>query len=363
MSKPSRSPRANKGRNTKKMKLSQASPTSTSSPSLDSLADNILLTIAKFCGARDFVRLSRSSKSLHTLLMQEKVVEDVIRIGNAEIQRHRSSRILTSKSSAPMRVDSLEQLALYESAKTIGLLEDNRYHFYAHRERKGSSYDSEGEGEFCEEPDEDCDEDCDYGDEMEEDDEKDAFIGPSVALLVAVRKLLKENPSATVVLEAHSNHWGGDAQKYTNYHVKLVSESLLYQPTFYLLPQSIKTRSKEESLSKNRIKLRSWGNRSVRSINRSKHPFQFEGDGWVEIFVCIKGEREELELPPRPGYYRDLTGQNPFKKYDQFDHIREEVGEGKYGELDMHLDSVVNRVRGGEYDDAIMNRKLEGYYD
>jgi hypothetical protein len=113
--------------------------------------------VAKLCRVRDFVVHSRASKRLRELFMRRETVSDVIQNGNSA---------LPLCSSKPIVVGTLEQLAFYESAKEHNLLEENRFVYDPH------SRDS------------------------------------SIGVISAVRSILREHPSATVELNAHS-HWGG----------------------------------------------------------------------------------------------------------------------------------------------------------
>lgn len=92
----------------------------------DDIVVKIGKTVAKFCGLRDFVFLSRASKRLKRLLTDsEETVSDVIRI---RIDCSYSSYFLSS----PCSVCTLEQMGFYESCVAAGhhylLEETNKFH-------------------------------------------------------------------------------------------------------------------------------------------------------------------------------------------------------------------------------------------
>jgi len=92
----------------------------------DDIVVKIGKSVAKLCGLRDFVSLSRASKRLKRLLIDsEETVSDVIRI---RIDCSYSSYFLSS----PFAVRTLEQMGFYESCVAAGhhylLEETNKFH-------------------------------------------------------------------------------------------------------------------------------------------------------------------------------------------------------------------------------------------
>ena len=125
-------------------------PTPKASPSLESLPDDVLvaigLSVAKLCGARDYLALSKTSNRLqHLLVDSHETVHEILRFKTAWMHRSlalpswcnnsknnsksRQSRCrqTTTRSAAPAVVaQSLEQLQVYESLESLELLEEHR---------------------------------------------------------------------------------------------------------------------------------------------------------------------------------------------------------------------------------------------
>lgn len=83
-----------------------------------SVSDDIMVEIAKYMAAQDYLLLLKVSKKLNRLLKTEAIVSKMIDHWNLEINRNRDSILLPSHS-APIEILSLEELEEY-----FGMIED-----------------------------------------------------------------------------------------------------------------------------------------------------------------------------------------------------------------------------------------------
>jgi len=149
-----------------------------------------------------------------------------------------------------------------------------------------------------------------------------------VAFVNSVREILLKNPSAVVVLDAHSGNRNNVtpplSYRHTEYYAKQISDVIMFQePEIpYIL---------------DRIAIRSWGHRMTYEVSRSQHSYAAkarEGKGWVEFYIRM-GPVGEFELPARPEYhfgipipheqeYDDLLGLGIPKEHDDDEDSEDE---------------------------------------
>ena len=207
----------------------------------------------------------------------------LLSIGNTRISNNRSSERLSSSSTEHIVVDTLEQLAFYESAKEQNLLDNNRYVIQIDNKVDDSS----------------------------------------AAVLRAVKIILRKHPSTSVVLEVHSGllfHEPTSQESSRDFAVDFglkVGTAVMEDPdpnnpeafTVWLY---------------DRISVRAWGKRMTEKVSASQDPLRETVArhpclGWVEIFLRIQGAGFELELPPRPDFYVGI----PFPKEQTLDDLEQ----------------------------------------
>ncbi len=96
----------------------------------DAILVRIGISVAELCGLGDFLSLSLTSKHFYGLVMDSKetvTISEIIRIRTIEEEESSNNKIwLPSYSLRPLRLRTLQQLALYESLKKLNLLSENR---------------------------------------------------------------------------------------------------------------------------------------------------------------------------------------------------------------------------------------------
>jgi len=253
--------------------------------SISGLPDAILVhignTVAKLCGVRNFVRLSQTSKRLRRLLIDsQETATNVLRIRTAQININHSNTIVSSLSSTPIILRTLEQLALYESCCGC----------YGECLEKGAPQPSNVLEKNL----------ISWMSEDEFDD-----------LVDAVQTILEKNPSASVLLDLHT---GSDDTLVTD----PAPIGMKFLRAILNIPASCRYDPMDPRFQ--RVSMRNWERRVTETViaSKSKEPYAQNaksGGGWVEIFLRIEErypyEPEymntiQLELPPRPDFYKTL---------------------------------------------------------
>ena len=265
--------------------------------SMSALPDEILarigITVAKLCGAREFVRLSRVSKRLKKVLLDsksEEMIPEIIRIRSSFIDH--SAMLLPSFSSLPIKIHTLEQLGFYE--RVVGhtplpygetyhnLLEENRCHF------------EPGRRDFCR-----------YS------------SGHSNDLIMAVQRILRNHPRSFVLLDAHCGtnesdiFYDIDAQTFSQCRGEYVQTCIVGDGAGFI---------GGIEMTKMRVMVRQWGKEVAKRARQSPHPYGeiAEEKGWVEVFVGLPEGKELIDsdllliLPPRPDFYAPNLDANYF---------------------------------------------------
>lgn len=252
---------------------------------LSTLPDDVLVhigtSVAKLCGIKDYVTLSKTSRRINRLLMdQEATIPEVIRIKTSFINQDSSVSKLV-KSSLPA-VWTLEQLSFYEYAAKINLLQENRIYG-----RYGDPIDYAPPEFLVSNPNRTSQLD---GIQVRLGKQQD------IDFITGVQAMLKHYPKAEVVLEAHSGTETPDdiAKLYAIYRGDVVRECMAL--------------GAEHLLSK--FTVRGHGSNIANMVAHSSHPYSEvarKGLGWVEVYVRLPGHNSEsdygLELPPRPIFY------------------------------------------------------------
>ena len=97
-----------------------------------------------------------------------------------------------------------------------------------------------------------------------------------------------------------------------------------------------------------RVRLTPWGRRVAQAVEESDHPYSTIakcGKGWVELYVC---QGNDLELPPRPDYYK-----NSHETEDDSEGIEEDFEETEEDSEDESMEESGDDilVYGSEIDD------------
>ena len=254
---------------------------------LATLPDDVLVrigtSVAKLCGIKDYVTLSKTSRRINRLLMdKETTIPEVIRINTSIIHRDSSVNKLVVNSSLPP-IETLEQLSFYEHAAKIKLLHENRIYG-----KYGDPIDYAPPEHLVSNPNRTSHLD---GIQVRLGNQHD------IDFISGIQTMLKKYPTADVVLEAHSGSEtpGRMAKLYSIYRGDVVRECMAL--------------GADHLLSK--FTVRGHGSQISDLVAQSTHPYgevARQGLGWVEIYVRLPGRDGDygLELPPRPIFY-DVT--------------------------------------------------------
>ena len=245
----------------------------------DDLLVQIGKTVARLCGAREFVSLSRTCKRMNSLLTDEQVVEDVLERANDDMVKD----ICTEGGRLPLEYQSmdswielntLERLALYDSLLEHGLFEQNYITFKKPFQRS-------------------------------------EFIKANVKLISSIQTVLKKNPSASVVLDAHCGDSGlREDLSYIGY-----SFSKAYGENAAMHIMSGPNYGTPPAISADRILIRKWGALIQNDLlRRWFYPRIYaapDDTSWVDVFFRIPSCPDELkdsqffryEMPSHPYFY------------------------------------------------------------
>ena len=241
---------------------------------LETLPTELLIHVLEFCGAREIVFLSRVSELMQERLMKRGTVSQMIQIRDSNIVARRSSIKTPSSPEKPVRFQTLEQLALYESIKKHNLHVAN--HFPPDSWFEGD----EGQKHSIEE-----------------------------TLTSAIQEILKENPSAILIMNLHKPpSWRPPyTQWWRQWH--------LSWNNFIL---NLKNKYSQSELKE-------WSAYDLRNFDDGRidatNPFTTKvlERGWVDFSFCLPSGQDRLfflyryntrngkktfELPPQPDAYQ-----------------------------------------------------------
>ncbi len=277
----------------------------------DAILVRIGISVAELCGLGDFRSLSLTSKHFYGLLMDSKetvTISEIIRIRTIEEEESSNNKIwLPSYSLRPLRLRTLQQLALYESLKKLNLLSENRLCTSPNLQRDNRVHFMYPDLEICRKQ------------------ENDRIVSCNI-LIHAIRNLLEIHPNLHVILDSHcgTRTPARSAWLYSHVRGRVVQEALLAGVNPVVADQAIRknhhhpTRKNPKSktdllLLQKRISMRAWGTMVSKIVSGfEEHPYQSlaqEGKGWVEIYFRIDDPETEfpLVLPPRPRYYNKVA--------------------------------------------------------
>ena len=273
---------------------------------LESLPEEILMCIGKvvaeLCSVRDFVFLARTSKQFHRILMDKEIVSSVLETGNDRIFNDvfpQDYSVTTAR--------NLEELSLCEGvveAKIKGLLKDNRVYY----------------------------------------DQK-VVVDPAHAnfLIQIIGVTLMNNPSALVILDAHSGMETPIEES--------MGTSEIMGKEFCMNFRNVFENEGEEVVAwlKSRVRLRPWGFMAVSNALESQdaHGNNIrQGKSWVEVYFRM-GDIEGVELPPRPDYYNSLPIPEE-KLYGNFDDVVNLSRQSHTGDPEECLLTFLDDISHGE---------------
>ena len=230
----------------------------TTTESLITLPDTLLVAIGTFVPTRDFVRFSMASKRLKQLLMDsEAVVAEIIRMRIDTLQ----SFSLPSHSSSPIVVRNFEQLVFCEDLCFNGhnLLDGNQIAL------------------------------------------PDCYTADLDRILNAF-SVLKTRPSDRLVVNAHCGLGFDDV--------------ITYLCASVFVDGALERISIITQLPKENCKVIDWGQRVSREVAKSQHPYR-EMARKPEILLEIFFERMfeggfRIQMPPIPDYYKPFLGRESF---------------------------------------------------
>lgn len=302
---------------------------------LDLLPDDLVvllgLSVTRYGGAHDLVRFQRTCKRTHALL------SDQFNSFVTAVAHERASSGVWPQTTCNA-IKTLEQLAVFEKADHIGMLEENRIGFGF-----ASTEIAQDNGQYD-----------------DDDDDEDgilpgrAIICGSRTRLATVARLKAQFPTLRVTLEAHcgTSAPGGIAPRFSRTRGDVVKDALtlLVRNPTYLNSDSDVDDSEEsdedismtsndgedtteservyESTASNRLShsdsssaeevdsiadddgdeldewivVNAWGRRISNAATTSSHRYggiARQGRGWVEIYLNMG----ELEIPSHPAFY------------------------------------------------------------